>query len=68
MHFKVSDEDYGTDDIVGEGTLQLADWCNQASSDGSYEISFKGSGSGTVHFATTYVDFASARVSEAERL
>ena len=27
VHFKVSDEDWGTDDIVGEGTIRLADLC-----------------------------------------
>lgn len=68
VHFKVSDEDYGKDDVVGEGSFSLADWCNEAGTDSSYEIKFNGKGAGTVHFSTTYVDFKAARESEADRL
>lgn len=61
MHFKVSDEDYGADDIVGEGTCSLADLCQEGGSDCSYEIKHNGSGAGTVHFITSWVDFSKAK-------
>jgi len=33
VHFKVSDEDWGSDDIVGEGTCTLGDLCQENGTD-----------------------------------
>lgn len=73
VQFKVSDEDYGSDDVVGEGTCTLADLCANGGQDGNFDIKHKGSGAGTVHFTTSFVDFQSAKAevaasAEAERL
>ncbi len=73
VQFKVSDEDYGSDDIVGEGKCTLADLCANGGMDGNFDILHKGSGAGTVHFTTSFVDFQAAKAEyaaseEAERL
>ncbi len=76
VQFKVSDEDFGSDDVVGEGKCTLADLCANGGQDGNFDILHKGSGAGTVHFTTSFVDFASAKAevaasaaaAEAERL
>jgi Ca2+-dependent lipid-binding protein len=38
VHFKILDEDVGSDDIVGEGTCTLADLCNEDGTDEFYDI------------------------------
>lgn len=70
VHFKVSDEDIGSDDVVGEGTCTLADLCKQRGVDSHFNISFKGKSAGTVHFKTVWTDFNAARqeMAEVERL
>lgn len=72
VNFRVSDEDFGTDDIVGEATITLADLCNENGTDQSYPINFKGEDAGTVRIASTFVDFHAAKRiladEEAERL
>ena len=72
VHFRVSDEDWGTDDIVGEGTIRLADLCKEGGTDQSWPINYKGEDAGTVRLASTWVDFHAAKrilaEEEAERL
>ena len=68
VKFKVSDEDFGADDVVGEGTCTLADLCVEPGTDASFPISFEGKESGTVRFVTTWVNFHTAKNSEEERL
>ena len=38
VYFKVSDEDYGEDDVVGEGSCTLADLCQENGTDQFYDI------------------------------
>ena len=61
VNFVVSDEDWGTDDIVGEGTISLADLCKEGGTDQSWPIAFKGEDAGTVRIASTFVDFNAAK-------
>ena len=56
VRFKVSDEDTGTDDIVGEGTCTLAELCAKDGFDGNFDIKHKDSVAGTVHFISSFVD------------
>ena len=66
--FKVSDEDWGADDVVGAGTCTLADLCVEPGTDVSLPIKYEGGDSGTVRFVTTWVNFHTAKNSEEERL
>ena len=56
VHFKVFDEDTGSDDIVGEGTCTLAELCAKGGFDGNLDIKHKDSVAGTVHFVTSFGD------------
>ena len=66
VHFKVSDEDWGSDDIVGEGTCTLADLC-QDSTDSNYPINFKGEDAGTIRLTSRFVNFHAAKAALAEQ-
>lgn len=70
VHFKVSEEDIGTDDVVGEGTCTLADLCQGTGVDSHFNIFYNGKSAGTVHFTTVWTDFNWARqeMAESERL
>ena len=61
VNFRVSDEDFGTDDIVGEATITLGDLCVESGTDQSWPISFKGESAGTVRIASSFVDFHAAK-------
>ncbi len=61
VQFKVSDEDTGSDDIVGEGKCTLAELCAKGGFDGNFDIKHKDSVAGTVHFITSFGDKDSAK-------
>ena len=68
MHFKVLEEDPIGNDVVGEGTITLADLCKEVRTDQSYKINFEGKPAGTIRLFTTFVNFHDAKAEEAERL
>ena len=56
VHFKVYDEDPGSDDVVGEATCSLADLCKEIGSEQTFEIKYDDKAAGTVKFMTTWFD------------
>ena len=58
--YKVLDEDVTTNDLVGEGTISISDFCEE-SGRFSYPLTYSGNSAGTIRFETSYVNFKASK-------